>query len=273
MQKADIEFAFRLTSHEKWSDIKSDFLALISYSNETAFIMENKDKKIGMISAIDYGDFGFIGSLIIHPDFRGKGYGTTLLEFGVEKLQKEGARLVMLDAVQEAIPIYEKLGFKTLYKSHRFRGTIHIETNPRVRNMKSADLSEVFEMDEHCFGVDRSHFLESLFTHHSSYARVLRSDEDGLEGYAFASMREEYCRVGPVVLANPNHSEVLIRSVPIDDSLAIRIGALGYNGNALSLFRKLGLWEEVGSFRMGLGDPDASPQQICQYAIGSPAKG
>ena len=70
-----------------------------------------------MISAVSYGSIGFIGSLIVLPDYRNQGIGTALMKHAIECLENTGARALMLDAVQKAVPVYERLGFNRVCNS------------------------------------------------------------------------------------------------------------------------------------------------------------
>ena len=48
--------------------------------------------------------------IVTRPEFRGKGYAAELIRFAMEKSFRKTGRVV-LQAVQKAVPLYEKLGF------------------------------------------------------------------------------------------------------------------------------------------------------------------
>lgn len=55
-----------------------------------------------------------IGRLAVRKPFRGKKVGTYTCKFLMNKALSLGARKVVLDSQIEAVPFYEKLGFKSL---------------------------------------------------------------------------------------------------------------------------------------------------------------
>ncbi len=275
MRQNDLTFALFLTNYEKWSDIAFDFETLISYPKQAAFILEADGKRVGMIGTVSYEHMGFIGSFIVHPNYRGQGYGTALFDHGIDHLKKMGTELILLDAVEEAQSFYENKGFKTLFTSHRFRGTLRGKNSDYCRVMKKADFKDVVSVDSECFGEDRSHFLKSLLTNHPFHARILESSEGNIIGFAFASERSEFFRIGPMnILSRTNLARDLVLSIPLPNhEIEVRIGVPGYNEEALSMYRDLGIPESICSIRMGLGNLESMRMHKGQYAIGSPAKG
>ena len=275
MATNDIDFALELTSGEGWSDIRSDFISLISYPKTASFVMIDDNERIGMISAVKYNQIGFIGSFIVKREYRKKGYGTKLFDYAIDHLRNGGVELILLDAVVEAKRFYEEKGFKPIFHSHRFRGTIKGEASDYCRSMKEKDLQKILEIDKVCFGDDRSHFLIELFRDHPQLAYVLENSENEIIGFVFASKRREYSRVGPLcIIDQENLARDLLLAVPLhNDVIETRIGVPGYNKHALSLFHELRIPEEEGSIRMGLGNIHSLFRHPGQYAIGSPAKG
>ena len=275
MATNDIDFALELTLGEGWSDIKSDFISLISYPKTASFVMTDDNERIGMISAVKYNQIGFIGSFIVKREHRKKGYGTRLFDYAIDYLRNGGVELILLDAVVEAKRFYEEKGFKALFHSHRFRGIIKGRASDCCRPMQEEDLQKVLEIDKICFGNDRSHFLIDLFKNHHQLACVVENSENEIVGFVFASKRREYSRIGPLCIIDHQHlvRDLLLSIPPHNDAIETRIGVPGYNEHALSLFRNLRIPEEEGSIRMGLGNIHCLLQHPGQYAIGSPAKG
>ena len=95
----------------------------IMESSSTGFIAVIKDneKIIGMVNIL-YVVSTFLGEraailedMIIDREYRGKGYGTTLIKYAVEEAEKRGAKRVTLltdDTNESAMKFYEKNGFK-----------------------------------------------------------------------------------------------------------------------------------------------------------------
>ncbi|MFW9850192.1 MAG: GNAT family N-acetyltransferase [Candidatus Thorarchaeota archaeon] len=275
MMNDDIDFALSLTSIEGWSDIRSDFEALISYSPTAAFVLEDSDDYIGMISAISYGVFGFIGNLIVHPLYRGQGYGIQLLRYGIKQLQDLGTPYFMLDAVPEALSLYEKHGFRPVCKSYRLRGKISELDSENVREISEEDLPTIYEIDKEYFGADRSHFLRNKWMGSPNLC-VCLEQEGNIVSYAMGSHRDEYVRVAPwVVTVHGDFNGDLLRAIGhFSGGRELAMGILETSTRAydLALSNGLALGEYSHSIRMVKGNilPTFSPNQ---YAIGAPSTG
>jgi GNAT superfamily N-acetyltransferase len=58
-----------------------------------------------------------IGRFAVHKDFKGYGYGSSIMDFikiWFVSLNKTGCRFIIVDALKEAVPFYEKNGFLPL---------------------------------------------------------------------------------------------------------------------------------------------------------------
>ena len=72
-------------------------------------------KLIATISAVDYGNkFAFVGFYIVHPDYRGKGFGFKLWQEALESIE---SRNIGLDGVVSEQENYKKSGFKLAYRN------------------------------------------------------------------------------------------------------------------------------------------------------------
>jgi ribosomal protein S18 acetylase RimI-like enzyme len=269
----DIEFALDLTSIEGWSDIRSDFAALISYNPVAAFIIETGEDSVGMISVVSYGSFGFIGSLIVHPSFRGQGFGIQLLRHGIKHLQDLGNAFIMLDAVPDAMSLYEKHGFRPVCKSYRLKGPVEGIGSAGIREIVERDLPRIFEIDRGSFGGDRSHFLRKKWIEEPDLC-VCMEKNDRVVAYAFGCNRREYVRVAPWIATESSDfkGEILAEISQRSGERKIALGILETNKEAYDHAVRMGLIEYSYSVRMvkGEGQPSFSSNQ---YAIGSPAKG
>ncbi|MHA1905900.1 MAG: GNAT family N-acetyltransferase [Candidatus Thorarchaeota archaeon] len=273
MTNDDIEFALSLTSIEGWSDIECDFEALVSYSPNASFVMESSDDYIGMVSAVSYGSFGFIGSLIVHPSHRGHGYGIQLLRYGIKHLQELDTTYIMLDAVPDAMALYEKHGFRPICKSYRLSGKVEGIGSEAIREISEEDFPMIFEIDRDSFGGDRSHFLHKKWIDDPSLCLCIVKNKR-ITAYVFGSHREKYVRVAPWIVTETSdfNGELLAEIAERSGDRKIAMGILETNKVAYDTAISTRLAEYSFSIRMVKGDiqPSFSPNQ---YAIGSPAKG
>ncbi|MCK5152659.1 MAG: GNAT family N-acetyltransferase, partial [Candidatus Thorarchaeota archaeon] len=262
MMNVDIDFALSLTSIEGWSDTRSDFDALVSYSPTAAFVMEIANEYIGIVSAVSYGAFGFIGSLIIHPSHRGKGFGIQLLRHAQKHLQDLGTSYIMLDAVPDAIALYEHHGFRPVCKSYRLRGRVTGPESRGVREISDMDLPLIYECDRRAFGADRSHFLQKKWMENPELCICLERD-DRIVSYAMGSYRENHVRIAPWIVSIPGDSNGdLLRTISYrSEGGTLALGVLETSKDAYSLAQKLSFSEYSYSIRMVFGDQIQSPNE------------
>ena len=101
------------------------FAYLIRYATVQAAFEDNS--MAGFIIGYASGDVGFIYTLDVHPDYRRKGVGTTLIHALEERLHSQGAKRIRLEAAivnPAALELYRKAGYheKELLRSYYGRG-------------------------------------------------------------------------------------------------------------------------------------------------------
>ena len=74
------------------------------------FVAEQAGIMLGMVGAIDYGTFAYIGLMVVWPEFQGRGIGRLLMEHLLGWLDQRGTPS-LLDATEMGYPLYKKLGF------------------------------------------------------------------------------------------------------------------------------------------------------------------
>jgi ribosomal-protein-alanine N-acetyltransferase len=121
LQERDIDFVHQATRKEQWGHTRRDIERCFAYEPTGCFVAENVKQKVGHIFTISYGELGWIGLLIVSPEHRGKGIGTRLMKQATKYLKEKGTKTIGLDAVAEAVPLYERFGFRKAYDSLRFQ--------------------------------------------------------------------------------------------------------------------------------------------------------
>jgi len=276
MNRSDIDFAFHCTHSEGWaSETKESFEGFLSFDPDGCFIAEHDSQRVGMCVAIKYKHTGFIGELIVIPEMRGKGYGGKLFNHSIEYLKSAGISSIYLDGDLDAVPIYEKTGFRKICKSLRFVGKLEGQENTHVRKTNSDDLSTICDIDTDLFGEDRSFFLKHCFGLFPDYCFVLEIDNK-IYGYIFARPGVDVVSIGPfTALPCEENSVVLIERLGLAvGNKVLRIGILEKNTKAVDLIKSLGSFEEkVPCWRMVLGPSGNLGLNENLYAIGYAAKG
>jgi len=270
----DLVFALTLTSVEGWNSTKRDFEELLEYDLHGCFIGEIDSEPMGMVCTVSYGEFGFIGNLIVLESYRGQQYGRILMEYGMNYLRACGAKSILLDAVPEAATLYERLGFRGICKSLRLEGTVSGEESRHVRDMTQKDLSLISDLDASLFRGRRDHFLRMRFTAHPDYCKVLEADGE-VQGYIMGSTSGNSVRIGPWVMKEPDASaEPLLRDFAQSaEAGSLKIGVLERNIKSIELLHKYGFKEKSFSWRMVCGEDTEATLSNCLYAICCPARG
>jgi GNAT superfamily N-acetyltransferase len=164
MSSSDLDFAAHCTLSEGWSsETRETFEGFHEYDPNGCLIAESDGRSIGICVATHYGTVGFIGELIVVEAMRGRGVGRQLLEYSIDYLVSRGTQNIFLDGDIPAIPLYERVGYRTICRSLRFVGKVPGKTYPHVQDMSPADLDTVCGIDFEAFGADRSFFLRRRF--------------------------------------------------------------------------------------------------------------
>ena len=66
---------------------------------------------LGMVAAIKYPTFAYVGLMGVHQESQRQGVGLALMQHILAWLDQEGVHQVLLDASPLGQPLYEKLGF------------------------------------------------------------------------------------------------------------------------------------------------------------------
>src|SRR5688572_22221589 len=74
-------------------------------------LAEEDGQVAGMVGAIDYGAFAYVGLMGVHPRQQGRGIGRGLLATLLGWLDGRGLPCVMLDATEVGARLYQQLGF------------------------------------------------------------------------------------------------------------------------------------------------------------------
>jgi ribosomal protein S18 acetylase RimI-like enzyme len=277
MLPADLNFAARCTAAEGWlTETRLGFEGFMAHDPAGCFVAEVDGQPVGIGVATCYGQYGFVGELIVIEEMRGRGIGGRLLDHAVGYLRRRGVQNVLLDGVARAVPLYERAGFRKICHSLRFSGSVPGGTSPHVRRMQPADLEAVFALDRRAFGADRSFFLKRLLDLYPELCHVL--ERDGQVAGFIAGRRGSGLAVaiGPwVVLPEAGSPGDLLRSLAAQAAgSSLSLGVLETNVQAVETIRSFGLSERPQPpWRMALGPSADLGTSPLAYAIGSPAKG
>jgi GNAT superfamily N-acetyltransferase len=270
MTPADTAFATEMTDIERWGYLPRDFERLMSFEPEGCFIARKNDRRVGMVTTTSYGKFAFLGCLIVRKQERGHGIGAKLMSHAIDFLKGRDVRVIELDAVFEAVPLYRRLGFRDKYLSLRFvrPGSGSQENHPPCpENL----FPEVLKFDKEATGLSREKVLSVYFQDLPDKIHISGSGQ--LSAYGIVRPRtDNLLTIGPMVAKN----EVLARQLLADiietyGSSPIGMGVPATNGVAVDLLTESGFQYRPPALRMYLGERLEYEKHI--YGIFSPEKG
>jgi ribosomal protein S18 acetylase RimI-like enzyme len=274
MSTSDLDFVLNLTAHEGWNSTRRDFEELLHFNPKGSFIGETGGAPVGMVCTVNYGEFGFIGNLIVLPMYRGQNLGKTLMELAMKHLLDSGTKSLLLDGVPKAVSLYEQLGFRKIAKSLRLEAVVKGKQPLHTRYMIEEDLKEIITFDSQYFGSQRDEFLRMRFSAYSELSRVIERD-DKIHGFIMGSRSGNSVRIGPWVMNTQAEfaEQLLLEFAEIVEGNTLKIGVLESNVQALKLLGQYDFKERSHSWRMLYGESTEATMSDHLYAICCPARG
>ena len=264
LEERDIDAAIALTDLEAWGYTREDFRRLLALSPDGCFVAERDGRMVGVLTTTTYEGLAFLGAVIVAPELRGKGVGKEMMEAALAHLRATGVRTVRLNAYLNAIPFYERLGFRREYEVIRWHGPAAPGGQVRgVRPIRTADLADLAHMDAKYFGASRRMLLARLAEEFP--ATFLVAEHGGrLRGFIVGNPTGDSCEIGPWVVepGSSGIAEDLYRAL-INSARTSEVAFSGPSQNQVLLefvrktpfkevFRALRMWWGVNEFP---GDP------------------
>jgi hypothetical protein len=193
--------------------------------------------------------FGFVGLYIVHPEFRGRGYGLQTWRAGMAHL---GTRNVGLDAVPAQRDNYRRSGFAVAHNHIRYRGKGGGPCPAGVVRLSAVPFEDVLAYDRGCFPAPRPAFLRAWLALPESVALgCLR--EGRLAGFAVAHRGEEGFKIGPLFANDLTAAEILLRGLTAETgggTFFLDVPDCGENLAAAHLVGRFGMTEVLRTARM-----------------------
>ena len=274
MTVSDLDFVLNLTALEGWNSTRRDFEELLHFNPKGSFIGEVDGKAAGMVTTVNYGEFGFIGNLIVQNIYRGQNFGRFLMGVAMKYLLDCGTKSLLLDGVPKAVSLYKQLGFRKISKSLRLESSLKGKELHHTRSMTENDLRKIASIDSEYFGGQREDFLRMRFSEYPELARVIEKDDE-IQGFIMGSCSGSSVRIGPWVMNAHNElaEQLLLEFAGIVEGTTLKIGILESNVQALQLLGRHGFKERSHSWRMLYGEDIEATLSDHLYAICCPARG
>jgi predicted N-acetyltransferase YhbS len=164
---------------------------------------------VGMVGAIDYGPFAYIGTMAVLQTQQRRGIGYALMERLLTWLNARGCPMARLDASAAGQHLYPKLGFVTDEQTHVFKLQQSIaspRTPDRIRVAQADDLEAITNFDAPIFGARRADVFQRYYAWLNDRVFVVHNETGQLSGYLFAQTRS----LGPWAAREPRDAEALL---------------------------------------------------------------
>jgi predicted GNAT family N-acyltransferase len=275
----DLDFAIDLTTIENWGTTRGELEDLLLFTPNCATLATMKDKLVGMIFTVSYDNFGFIGNLIVKKEFRNQGIGKQLMQKAITHLENSGNSIIMLDGVDAAVGLYQRLGFKVSCKSLRLEGEIIHKPSNRVFQIKNEDFQDVLRLDRNIFQANREFLLRKIFARYKSLCKIIKLD-DKITGFIMAIPKEDHLKIGPWIVDDECEFEPELLLNGLENNckpFTVRMGMLESNKIALKIIKNCSLQRYSYSNRMiyTTGNKKITIDQFKKgmLAIGGPDRG
>ncbi len=244
-------------------DWKSDISAIFafhfgqSYFHPLAADLEGKI--VGCAEGLLNGDTGWLGNIIVLPDFRGRGIGQALTASLVEFFRSRGCAHQLLVATAMGEPVYTKLGFETCSKYvflKRKTGAANADPTG-LREYGSQDYAALIDLDRTASAEERQPFLRRFLS-----GAWVHTRGDALDGFYLPALGN-----GLIVAENDRAGLDLLgyRAAVGPDNTVVPEA----NAAALKFLRENGFEENHRAPRMALGgDVDWKPRMVYQRGAG-----
>lgn len=253
---ADVPFGMMLTDMAEWHRSAPDWVRLIRLQPDGAFLAVADGIPAGTGALLSFGRVAWVHSVIVLPDFRGRGIGETLMRACLDFVRARAVPTTKLDSVDGVEPFYARLGFREEYPSWRLLAQA-APGKPRAARMMPRDHAAVFAFDREMTGLDRSAALRALLADHPDRAFVSRR-KGKVRGFIIARRGEHRDPIGPWV-ADPDDpglaADLLGSALTTAKDRTFRLCVGGYHDAALKIAEELGFERGGHSTRMFLGSP------------------
>ncbi len=122
LKTPDLPHLVDLSRQAQWNQTEADWTRLLALAPAGCFGIEADGRIVASTTALSYApELAWIGMVLTHPNHRGKGMATALLEHTLNAVKAQCIRIAKLDATDQGRPIYAKAGFHDECAVERWR--------------------------------------------------------------------------------------------------------------------------------------------------------
>ena len=260
MTPDDVEPVSDAILRSGWGDRRVKFQWVVGHSGCRAFVADAEGTLVGSGVATINGRVGWIGTIWVDPDWRGRGLGKALTQSTIDAAEAAGCQALLLVATEAGQPLYERLGFEvqTRYRIMEAPGRGEGPTNRAIRPFRDEDAVAMAALDAGATGEDRAHVLASFAA--PATTRCLDRDDGSLGGFVIRAPWGGGATIAPDPADGLAIAEAR-RSAARPDK-RVRVGLIESNLEGLTRLQEAGWTASWGAPRMIRGpmppwDPNA----------------
>ncbi|NHJ40007.1 MAG: GNAT family N-acetyltransferase [Asgard group archaeon] len=290
----DLNNIFKIIDITGWGETIQDIQRVLKnpYNKYITVVDRESGEMIGITLAVSYGTTGFIGHVVVLPEYRGMGIGKELMIEAINHLKFNGCKTIKLDAVDKARSLYERVGFRFELNSLRYQFEItqtktldnlinklnEYKLDFPVLEANDNDLEEILIADKEFFGANREALLISFFNDYPELTFIAKDMNNKLVGYCFGQYQNGILKIRIGIGDSIKTIVNLIKEaiITLKDKKAInfvKIGLLENSNFKPNILEDLGFIKTSFSLRMFWGEKTSSTTNPAIFAIGDPAKG
>lgn len=217
MNDKDISVGMRLKGLAGWNQLEADWEGFLEVEPSGCFTGELDGKVVATGTAFSYANrFGWIGMILVDPEYRRRGIATRLMERAISYLDSTGCFCQKLDATEAGTQVYSRMGFQTEYQVERWllnRAEFNQPPAPdstEIIFVSKQHLQALEDLDGMAFGAFRKRLLARyLKKGRFSFAY---GDPASPEGFALGRPGENAYQVGPLVATSPEIARSLLQA-------------------------------------------------------------
>lgn len=200
MTSKDYQFAVRVTDTMNWNLVEKDFEFMTGLEPDGCFVVFQESERIGVATAISFGEVGWLGNVIVSEKHRIRGVGSMLVRHALEYLKDKCVETVGLYSYVDKVNFYRRLGFEydagfVVMKGKGSSSSVGIH----LREANEGDVQDIIDLDGFYFGASRRKLLEPILLDPYNVCYVYKRDCGQLLGFVLAKVYDQIAEVGPLV--------------------------------------------------------------------------
>lgn len=263
MRYTDVDYAKSLTDIEQWGHQESDFKRLVEMDPQGCFVAWDGDERVGIATTISYGEYAFLGNIIVEKQRRGGSIGPRLMKHAVDYLDRKGMKTIELDGVLSAVAMYRRMGFRDKYYSLRLARKPQSQYHALAALSRCPEpLPTLADFDYQETGIRRQALISSIAGQFPETTFCFSAPR--LEAYGVVRERSHGAfAVGPLVAHDPGACSKIVREiVAVFGDKQLTIGVPEVNKAAVRIMLHHDFHYGAPSMRMYRGQSIAYEEHI-----------